>query len=118
MCWLAHLGLKVPKRVRHALVREDEPDNVNKGTLWKTEYDGVGHDLLLGESSAEEGLRCLAKRLLTVESEVATRPRQIGLDEVDERNSGLVAGRVEGDEPRQQLLRRANAGAHRVLLPG
>src|SRR5215510_10229338 len=44
VCRLAHLGLKIPKRVRHALVREDEPDNVNIGTVRKTKHDGVGHD--------------------------------------------------------------------------
>ena len=39
-------------------------------------------------------------------------PRQILLDEPDERDVGLAAGRVEGDEPRQQLLRRAGDARH------
>ena len=40
---------------------------------------------------------------------------QITLDEFDDRDVGLVAGRVEGDEPRQQFLRRAELGGHLVL---
>ena len=46
MGWLAHLSLKIPKRVRRAFVHENEPDNVNKGAVRKSEYDGVRHDLL------------------------------------------------------------------------
>src|SRR5262245_48065343 len=45
MCWFPHLGLEIPKRIRHAFVREDEPDNVNVGTVRKTEHDGVRHEL-------------------------------------------------------------------------
>ena len=44
MAWLAHLGLEIPKRVRRALMREDQPHNVDKSAAGKAEYDWIGHD--------------------------------------------------------------------------
>ena len=66
MRWLAHLGLEIPKRVRRALMGEDEANNVNKGAVRKPEYDGVRHDLLRRNdvnSSLPERLCRLAQHL-------------------------------------------------------
>src|SRR5437762_14102898 len=44
MAWLAHLGLEIPKRVRRALMREDQSHDVNKSAVGETENDGIGHE--------------------------------------------------------------------------
>src|SRR5262245_6048698 len=47
MAWLTHLRLQIMERVRHVLMREDEPNNVDKSAARKAVYNEIRHAAIL-----------------------------------------------------------------------
>src|SRR5262249_18010276 len=73
MAWLAHVRLQIMKPVRHLLIREDEPHNVDERAARKAVYNEVRHAPLLillwsanrhRESLRGRLLRCAARAKL------------------------------------------------------
>src|SRR5262249_31179837 len=76
MAWLAHRRLEVMERVKHLLVGENQPHDVDECATWKPVNDWIGHITLLDfgcrrrkrlvVSLPPKRLGRFAKRLLTV----------------------------------------------------